>query len=194
MKRVLVFVFPLLVATAVRSEPLPALYAPQGTLLLEHLVSAPFPHPQRANGHEYDGKLYDAAAHYSDDTVAVFIPKGFSQNGRVDFVVHFHGWKNRVEAVLRHYQLIEQLVASRRNAVLVVPQGPFDAPDSFGGKLEDPDGFARFIKEISERLRQSPSAGLRSFRVGNIILSGHSGGYQVVSSILDRGGLTDQVK
>src|SRR5215469_14103254 len=171
MKRVLVFVFPLLVATAVRSEPLPQLYERQGTLLLEHLASAPFPHPQRAHGHEYDHKLYDAAAHYSDDTVAIFIPKGFSQNGRVDFVVHCHGWKNHVEAVLRHYQLIEQLVASRRNAVLVVPQGPFDAPDSFGGKLEDPGGFGRFMEEVSERLRQSPAVSLKAFTVGNIILS-----------------------
>ena len=194
MKRVLAFVLPVLVAAAVRSEPLPELYAPQGTLLLEHLASAPFPHPLRAHGHEYDGKLYDAAGHYSNDTVAIFIPKGFSQNDRVDFVVHFHGWKNHVETVLRHYQLIEQLMASRRNVVLVVPQGPFDAPDSFGGKLEDPGGFERFINEVSERLRQSPAVKLKSFTVGNIILSAHSGGYQVISSILDRGGLTGQIK
>ena len=119
MKRVLAFFLLTLVATAVRSDPLPELYAPEGTLLLEHLASAPFPHPQRAHGHEYEGKIYDAAGHYSDNTVAIFIPRGFSQNGRVDFVVHFHGWKNHVEAVLRHYQLIEQFVASRRNAVLV---------------------------------------------------------------------------
>src|SRR5205807_5267575 len=131
MKRVLAFVLPVLVAAAVRSDPLPDLYAPQGTLLLEHLASAPFPHPQRANGNEYDGKFYAAAAHYSDDTVPIFIQKGFSQNDRVDFVVHFHGWKTHVESVLRHYQLIEQLAASRRNAVLVIPQGPCDAPDSF---------------------------------------------------------------
>ena len=194
MKRVLVFVCPLLAATAVQSEPLPELYKHQGTLLLEHLASAPFPHPQRAQGHEYDGKLYDAAAHYSDDTVAIFIPKGFSQNGRVDFVVHFHGWKNHVEAVLRHYQLIDQLLASRRNAVLVVPQGPCDAPDSFGGKLEDPGGFARFINEVSERLQHSPAMRLQPFSVGNVVLSGHSGGYQVISSILDRGGLVGPVK
>jgi hypothetical protein len=194
MKRVLAFVLPVLVATAVRSESLSELYEHQGTLLLEHLASAPFPHPKRDHGREYDGQFYDASAHYSNDTVAIFIPKGFSQNGRVDFVVHFHGWKNHVEAVLRHYQLIEQLVESRRNAVLVVPQGPCDAPDSFGGKLEDPGGFARFIKEVSDRLRQSPAVGLKSFTVGNIILSGHSGGYQVVSSILDRGGLIGQIK
>ena len=35
---------------------------------------------------------------------------------------------------------------------------------------------------------------LKSFTVGNIILSGHSGGYQVISSILDRGGLIGQIK
>jgi len=75
-------------------------------------------------------------------------PKGFSKNGRVDFVVHFHGWKNHVEAVLRHYQLIEQLMASRRNAVLVIPQGPCDAPDSFGGKLEDPGGLGGLSRKF----------------------------------------------
>jgi hypothetical protein len=194
MKRVLGFLLPVLVAATVRSEPLTESYAAQGILLLEHLSSAPFPHFLRAHGHEYDGKLYDAAGHYSDDTVAIFIPKGFSQNGRVDFVVHFHGWKNHVETVLRHYQLTEQLVASRRNAVLVVPQGPFDAPDSFGGKLEDSGGFARFINEVSERLQKNPVVKLKSFTVRNIILSGHSGGYQVISSILDRGGLSSHVK
>ena len=194
MKPLLAFLLPVLLATPLRSDPLPKLYAPHGTLLLAHLASAPFPHPQRAHGHEYDGKLYDAAAHYSDNTVAIFIPKGFSQNGRIDFVVHFHGWKNHVESVLRHYQVIEQLLASRRNAVLVVPQGPFDAPDSFGGKLEDSGGFARFMKEVSERLQQSPPVKLKPFTVGNIILSGHSGGYQVISSILDRGGLSDHIK
>jgi hypothetical protein len=34
----------------------------------------------------------------------------------------------------------------------------------------------------------------KEFALGNIILSGHSGGYQVISSIVDRGGLTDHVK
>ena len=30
--------------------------------------------------------------------------------------------------------------------------------------------------------------------IGSIILSGHSGGYRVMASILDRGGMTDHVK
>jgi len=169
-------------------------YADQGELLLAHLASAPFPHPQRSQGHKYKDQFYAAAEHYSNDTVAIFIPKGFRETGHIDFVVHFHGWRNNVEAVLGRYQLIEQLVASGRNAVLVVPQGPCNAPDSFGGKLEDRGGFARFMEEVAGTLRQKSALKLKPFTLGGIILSGHSGGYQVISSILEQGGLTGQVK
>lgn len=184
----------LMVASAAQAGTLPQVYAPQGELLLTHLATAPFPHPQRAQGHKYKDQFYAAAEHYSNDTVAIFIPKGFRETGHIDFVVHFHGWQNNVEAVLGRYQLIEQLVASRRNAVLVVPQGPCNAPDSFGGKLEDPDGFARFMNEVAETLRSKSARKLRPFVLGSVVLSGHSGGYQVISSILERGGLTGQVK
>lgn len=169
-------------------------YVDQGELLIAHLANAPFPHPQRSQGHKYKNEFFTAVEHYSDDTVAIFIPKGFRETNHIDFVVHFHGWRNNVEAVLGHYQLIEQLMASGRNAVLVVPQGPRNAPDSFGGKLEDPGGFARFMEEIAETLRQKSALKLKSFALGDVVLSGHSGGYQIISSILEHGGLTDHVK
>jgi hypothetical protein len=195
MKRVLLLFSGWLIVTfCPQAATLPQLYAAQGELLLAHLATAPFPHPQRAQGHKYKDQFYAAAEHYSNDTVAIFIPKGFRETGHIDFVVHFHGWQNNVETVLGRYQLIEQLVASRRNAVLVVPQGPCNAPDSFGGKLEDPDGFARFMKEVADTLRSKSTLKLKPFTLGGIVLSGHSGGYQVISSILDRGGLTGQVK
>jgi hypothetical protein len=182
------------VLLATRSETLPEHYAPQGQLLLVHVSSAPFPHPQRAEGHKYKDQFFSAAEHYTNDTVAIFIPKGFRETGKIDFVIHFHGWQNNVEGVLKKYQLIEQLVASGRNAVLIVPQGPYNAPDSFGGKLEDADGFSRFMKDVLDTLRQKSSLKNKEFALGNIILSGHSGGYQVISSIVDHGGLTDHVK
>ena len=69
--------------------------------------------------------------------MAVFIPKGFRETGTIDFLIHFHGWQNEVTNVLPRYQLLEQVVESRRNVILVVPQGPRNASDSFGGKLED---------------------------------------------------------
>ncbi|HWI58431.1 MAG TPA: hypothetical protein VNZ22_14500, partial [Bacillota bacterium] len=181
-------------AWAARAETLAQGYAAQGQLLLTQLVCAPFPHPKRAEGHRYKEEVYPAKDHYTDNTVAIFIPKGFRETGRIDFVVHFHGWRNQVEGVLRRYQLIEQLAASGRNAVLVVPQGPRNAPDSFDGKLEDPDGFKRFMHEVAEILRQQSTLKQKDFTLGTIVLSGHSGGYQVIASILDHGGLTDHVR
>src|SRR5262249_45625656 len=118
-----------------------------GQLITKPFASAPFPHPKRAEGHTYKTEFFSAADHYNDRTVAIFIPKGFRETGTIDFGVHFHGWRNHVDEVLRRYQLLEQMAESGRNAVLVVPQGPRDAPDSFGGKLEDPDGFRRFMDE-----------------------------------------------
>jgi hypothetical protein len=176
------------------SETLPEHYAQSGELLLVHLPSAPFPHPQRAEGHKYKDQFFSPADHYANDTVAIFVPRGFRETGKIDFVVHFHGWQNNVEGALKKYQLIEQLVASGRNAMLVVPQGPYNASDSFGGKLEDQDGFRRFMNDVADTLRQKSPLKNKDFALGNIILSGHSGGYQVISSIVDRGGLTDLVK
>lgn len=164
-------------------------YAAHGRLIVARFDSAPFPHPARATGHTYQGKHYPAAEHYSDNTVALFIPKGFRDTGRVDFVVHFHGWRNSVAGTLGTFRLVEQLVASGRNAVLVVPEGPRDAPDSSGGKLEDADGFKRFMAEVVVTLRERGGFRAKEFSVGRIILSGHSGGYRVIAGILDRGGL-----
>jgi len=182
----------LVLALRVSASTAPSLqetYAAQGRLIVASFASAPFPHPARAEGHTYQGKLYAAAEHYADSTVAIFIPKGFRETDRVDFVVHFHGWSNTVAGTLGTFHLVEQLVASGKNAILVVPEGPHDAPDSFGGKLEDAGGFQRFMDEVVATLRDR--AGFRKdFSVGRIILSGHSGGYHVIAGILDRGGLS----
>ena len=181
-------------ALTARGEDLAKRYAAQGELILTHLASAPFPHPKRAEGHQYKAQFYPAHEHYSDNTVAIFIPKGFQERGTVDFVIHFHGWKTDVANVLARHKLIEQLVESRRNAVLVVPQGPRNAPDSFGGKLEDPNGFKRFMGDVIETLRQEAALENKNLAIGQIVLSGHSGGYQVISAILDHGGMTEHVR
>jgi hypothetical protein len=181
-------------ALSSHGEDLSQRYADSGELIITQFVSAPFPHPKRAEGYKYKDNLYPADKHYADSTVAIFIPRGFRETGKMDFIVHFHGWKNNVAGVLQQYKLIEQLVNSGRNAVLVVPQGPRDAPDSFAGKLEDPEGFRRFMDEVLATLRQKSALKREHFAVGQIVLSGHSGGYQVVSSIVACGGLTDHVR
>jgi hypothetical protein len=167
-------------------------YADFGKVILTQLPSAPFPHPERAQGRTRNNIFYPADKHYGDSTVAMFVPKGFHAGTKIDFIVHFHGWNNHVEKVLEHYELIKQFAESRRNAILVVPQGPYDAPDSFDGKLEDQGGFKRFMDDVMDTLRKEHV--INSQSLGKIILSGHSGGYQVMSSIVTVGGLSDQVK
>ncbi|HZQ46109.1 MAG TPA: hypothetical protein VFC07_03790 [Verrucomicrobiae bacterium] len=192
MNKLLLSLLPGCLTLSLYAETWPKNYADYGELIVVKLDSAPFPHPDRAKGHQYHEKLFTAEKNYSDNSVAIFVPKGFHPADKVDFVVHFHGWNNHVEKVLSHYQLIQQFAESGRNAVLVVPQGPYDASDSFDGKLEDENGFKKFMSEVMQTLRQREV--IKSEPIGTIILSGHSGGYQVMSSIVAKGGLSDEVK
>ena len=168
-------------------EPLEKKFSALGTLVVTQFVSAPFPHPARAEGRTRNGQFYSAAEHYSDSTVAMFIPKNFRVTDKIDFVVHFHGWGNTVAGTLEQYNLVQQFCDSGKNAILIVPEGPHNAPDSFGGKLEDTNGFKIFMTEAVERLRTSGALGKANFKLGSVILSGHSGGYHVMAAIVDRG-------
>lgn len=192
MKMVLLLIFGLGHLTAVGAS-LPEFFAAQGQLIVTQFVSAPFPHLSRAEGHTYKGELFPATKHYSDSTVALFVPKGFRETSQVDFVFHFHGWRNTVAGTLQNYQLVEQLIASGRNAILIVPEGPYNAPDSSGGKLEDVDGFKRFMAETLTVLQQNQVI-KSDATVGKIILAGHSGGYQVISSIVAKGGMDEHIR
>lgn len=75
-----------------------------------------------------------------------------------------------------------------------MPEGPLLAPDSCGGKLEDTNGFKLFMAEAVAKLRASGALAQTNFEVGDIILSGHSGGYHVMAAILDHGGMSDHVR
>jgi hypothetical protein len=190
-------------------ESLEKKYAAFGTLLVTQFISAPFPHPARAEGRSRNGEFFSAKEHYSDSTVAMFVPKNFHAADKIDFVVHFHGWNNTVAGTLEQFNLVQQFCESGKNAILIVPEGPHNAPDSFGGKLEDTNGFKIFMAEAMEKLRAGglfgnserrpparlvgglkravPEAGAP--QIGNVILSGHSGGYHVMAGIVERGGL-----
>lgn len=171
-------------------EPTPR-FAEYGELLITQLSSAPFPHPRRATGHTYQKRLFPADKHYSDSSVALFIPRGFRQSEAIDLVVYLHGWWNNIDTTLRKYKLPQQLFESGKNAILVVPEGPRNAPDSFAGKLEDAGGLKRFVSDIVDFLFRESRVKTRS--VGKIILSGHSGAYHGISFALMRGGMADVV-
>jgi hypothetical protein len=124
----------------------------------------------------------------------MFIPNGFRESDKVDFVVHFHGWSHTVPGTFAEYNLVKQFCDSGKNAVLIVPQGPHDAKDSFGGKLEDTNGFARFMAEAVTTLKASGGFARTNFEMGDVIISGHSGGYHVMAAILAHGGLPEKIR
>jgi hypothetical protein len=183
-----VLVFPTLLCAQDNFRPI----GEYGELLVARFGSAPFPHPQRSEGHTYDGKLYSYEEHYSDSSVAMFIPHGFRRTDKVDLVFHFHGWFNNIDTTFKRYELARQFAESGKNAILIVPEGPRNAPDSFGGKLEDAGGFEHLVREIIYYLHSRNK--IKTQQIGRIILSGHSGGYHVISFILTRGGLTEHIK
>jgi hypothetical protein len=164
-----------------------------GKTFLVPLPSAPYPHPSRVNGHVYQNKLYDAATHYSNSNVAIFVPDGWRPNaGAIDAVVHFYGWNHDIDSTLQAYRLREQLAASKRNAILIVPEGPTNAPDSGDGKLElDENGFERFMADVCAWLKNANITS--TARPGRIVLTAHSGGYGGAGGVLARGGMNDHV-
>jgi len=164
----------------------------EGETLLRAFQNAPFPHSSREQGYTYGGTFYDAAAHYHDSTVGIFIPTGYKAGAEVDYVVHFHGWSNHVAAVLDHYALRRQMTASGRNAILLVPQGPKDAQDSGGGRLErDPGAFEALLREVTQFLVEAGK--IHTTRIGSIALSTHSGGYLVTGAILRQTALRSHI-
>ena len=166
--------------------------SPAGQTLLRSFQNAPFPHASREKGYTYDGKFYDAPTHYSDSTVGIFIPADYKPGAEVDYVVHFHGWSNHVAAVLDHYELRRQMTASGRNAILLVPQGPKDAQDSSGGRLEkEPGGFEALLREVTQFLVDAGK--IHTTRIGSIALSTHSGGYLVTGAILRQTALRSHI-
>ena len=163
-----------------------------GELIVAKFASAPFPDLQRSAGYTHDGKLYTFDQHYSDSSVAMFIPRGFRNTDTVDLVFHFHGWHNNIDTAIERYQLARQFTESGKNAILIVPQGPRNAPDSYGGKLEEKDGFKKLVLDVVRYLYDLHK--IKAQQVGRIILSGHSGGGHIVAFILARGGLTEHIK
>ena len=164
---------------------------PLGDLYRQSFSSAPFPHPDRSNGRLYGGKTFSAAEHYSDSSVAIFVPKQFRQGKVTDLVIYFHGWYNNIDSACVQFSLLDQFAAAGKNAVFIFPEGPKDSPDSFGGRLESDSGLQRLVEDVLLYLKKEGR--IRTTVPGRIVLAGHSGAYRVISYILLRGGLTKNI-
>jgi hypothetical protein len=145
-----------------------------------------FPDTGRINGHLYKDSLYNEADHYSDSSVIIITPKNFIANKKVDMIFWFHGWNNNIDNALINYGLSRQFGESGTNAVLVLAETARDAPDSYGGKLEQKNIFSKLVTNVLEKLVRMHVISATD-RTGNIILAGHSGAYRVMANILQNG-------
>jgi beta-lactamase class A len=166
---------------------------PGGTWGIYRSPAAPFPHRERASGYTTgDGTAYPYFPHYADSSIVVFVPEGLTATPEgTNVIVHFHGHQNDNLGVLEHYLIPQAMIAKRINALLVIPQGPYRARDSFGGKMEDEGGFRRLVDDVLATMTQeriTPSA-----RVARVIIAAHSGGYRPAAFSLARGGLGDRI-
>lgn len=173
------------------AQPITERYASLGEMFVPQFSSAPFPHEKRANGHTYNNQRFPVETHYSDSSVAIFIPKNFEPLHTVDLVLYFHGWNNSIDSACSQFRLIEQFCASKKNAIFVFPEGPKNAPDSFGGRMEEKDGLKNLVADVLRYLKERKK--IRQATVGKIVLAGHSGAYRVMSYCLMRGGLTRNI-
>jgi hypothetical protein len=151
-----------------------------GTTLVLGLPSAPF-----------------SGMGYGDDTVIVFVPAHyrFRAEEGVPALVHFHGHNSTAERALAAHELREQLVDSRQNAVLVVPQLAVMAADSACGHLESPGGLARLLGDAIPAAAREGRASLGDSALpehpalGRVCISAHSGGYHAAACSLREGGV-----
>jgi hypothetical protein len=195
MPAMIVFVLVASAVAAAQTKPTSAPVwqtTPDGQFILRPFEHAPYPHKSREDGHKYGTKMFPRDPNYVDSTVGIVIPAGYQPGDSVDYIVHFHGWDNHVSKVIKQYKLMEQLNTSKVNAILLVPQGPKDAQDSGGGKLEnDPGAFAKLIAEVTAYLNAEGK--IHTTNVGKIALTAHSGGYQVTAAITHLGGMNDHI-
>lgn len=135
-------------------------------------------------------------APWKDPTVIVFVPARarFGPEDPLEMVVYFHGIKTTAAAVLERHGLREQLHGSGKNAILVIPQGPVNADDCRGGKLDRQGGLRRMLGELRETLTTWPLDrtlapwGLTAETPpGRTVLAAHSGGFRTTAHSLDRG-------
>lgn len=162
-----------------------------GQTAIVPMNSTPYPHASRADGFKNGGKVFPRDPHYVDNSVALFIPKGYRPGKRTDLLVYFHGHYNNIRKALADFRLREQVVASGRNVIMVFPEGPKDAGDSGGGRLEEKDGLKRLVEEVLDTL--AADGKIPGRELGRVALAGHSGAYRAISFCVEQGGLPEAV-
>ncbi len=162
-----------------------------GETLIVPMANAPYPHDTRKDGWKTRDKLFPREPHYVDNSVGIFIPKGYKPGEAVDLLFYFHGHLNNIRKAFDFFKLREQIAATGKQVIGVFPEGPKDSPDSGCGKLDEKDGLKRLTDEVLDRLVADGK--IKSRKLGRVLLAGHSGAYRVISLSIQQGGLDEHI-
>lgn len=83
-----------------------------------------------------------------------YYTKKLDAKKNVDIIFWFHGWGNNIDSAIARYDLAKQFAASKVNAVLVLAETAKDAPDSYGGKLEQAGVFKNLMNDVLVNLKR----------------------------------------
>lgn len=164
-----------------------------GTMGITHLEHALFPDDSRKDGYKTNTNTYPYEGHYDDNQVAFAIPKGYQPGTKLDIVVIYHGHVNEAPLFMTNCKAGEYFCEAGKNAILVVPQGPKNAPDSSGGKMEKPGEFALMINELIN-VWKSQKVIPQNAKLNTLIIGGYSGGYRPTAFCLKQGGMNQFIK
>lgn len=123
----------------------------------------------------------DAGKHWRIESergvVHVYAPPGYDAR-RAGLVVYVHGCRTDVDRAWRDHHLREQFLASRQNALFVVPQAPasLDAPLRW-------ESLQTLRDALADARIQIPS--------GGVIAVGHSGAYRTIARWLSEPELSE---
>ena len=134
----------------------------------------------------------------------LYVPSSFVRTPSVSLVVYIHGFNNCVENIVRPtadgqpcksggavrnaYNLIGQLEAAGRNALLLCPEVAFDRASSDPGQLGTINGFRTLLKEALAQV-QTDLGRIDVDQLGPVVVASHSGGYAAAAGIAERGGV-----
>ena len=126
-------------------------------------------------------------APYSDASVLIAVPPGVAPRDGIGAVTHLHGHNAVLAETVAGKHLVEQHALSGRDALLIVPQGPYDAADSDFGRLEEPGAHAALVRDAFAVAYRD---GVVLWPVpGQQAVTAHSGGYHGTAAIVEAGGL-----
>jgi beta-lactamase class A len=164
---------------------------PGGRWGIYRSAAAPFPSRTRNRGTKINGTVYPLHPHYDDDSIVVVVPESFRETSEgTNLILHFHGAMTDNMAALEQFEMPQALSAAKANAILVLPQGPYRAPDGFFGNIESSGGLKRLIDDVLLTMKKEDI--IKTALLNRLILSADGAGAQAIAAVLKQGKIQNQ--